>query len=126
MSIINDISLQKKYEQNLIEKSVELSKSLFEIKKINKDKDELLLSISHDLRTPLNGIMGAGDLAVLSDDKEKMKKYLNIINESSKHLLKLIDKILKTKTKEYKKEFNIDEYVNHICALFEKKCIEKN
>lgn len=57
-------------------------------------KDRFLSNMSHELRTPLNGIIG---FAQLLEDKmtgSTSKKYLNIILQSSNHLLSIINDIL--------------------------------
>lgn len=58
-------------------------------------KDTFLSNMSHDIRTPLNAILGFTELAKKeTDDNEKLKKYLNKIEKSSKQLLDLIGKVL--------------------------------
>lgn len=61
----------------------------------NRAKSEFLASMSHELRTPLNAILGFAQL--MSDDSSlstDQKDYVNIINRSGEHLLRLINDIL--------------------------------
>jgi len=60
----------------------------------NRAKSEFLANMSHELRTPMNAIVGFSE--VLSDDTldKEHKSYVNMILESSKNLLHLIDDIL--------------------------------
>ncbi|MDE5792783.1 MAG: response regulator, partial [Oscillospiraceae bacterium] len=61
----------------------------------NKSKSEFLSNMSHDIRTPMNVIVGVTDMARSRiDDKEKVKEYLEKIARSSKHLLSLINDVL--------------------------------
>lgn len=58
-------------------------------------KSRFLFNMSHDIRTPMNAIIGFTDLALKADgDEIKQKKYLTKISVASKHLLALINDIL--------------------------------
>ncbi|WP_199572159.1 MULTISPECIES: response regulator [unclassified Collinsella] len=61
----------------------------------NRAKSTFLSSMSHDIRTPMNAIIGFTTLAVSHlDDKERVKDYLAKTLASSNHLLSLINDIL--------------------------------
>ena len=61
----------------------------------NKAKTDFLNSMSHDIRTPMNAIIGYTSLALKHiDNKDLIYSYLNKINDSSEHLLNLINDIL--------------------------------
>ena len=61
----------------------------------NKAKSTFLSNMSHDIRTPMNAIIGFTTLAVSNiDDKERVRDYLGKILSSSNHLLSLINDIL--------------------------------
>lgn len=61
----------------------------------NKAKSVFLSNMSHDIRTPMNAIIGFTTLAVKNvDNVEKVKDYLTKILSSSNHLLSLISDIL--------------------------------
>ena len=61
----------------------------------NRAKRDFLFNMSHDIRTPMNAIMGFTSLAVSHiDNKEKVSEYLNKIAASSGHLLELINDVL--------------------------------
>lgn len=62
--------------------------------KANKAKSDFLSNISHELRTPLNGIIGTYNLLLLEDDKLQQKKYQNVLQHTTDHLLQLINHIL--------------------------------
>ncbi len=61
----------------------------------NHAKTTFLNNMSHDIRTPMNAIIGFTSLAVTHlDDKETVKNYLSKIMTSSEHLLSLINDVL--------------------------------
>ncbi|MGM9579965.1 MAG: hybrid sensor histidine kinase/response regulator [Anaerovibrio sp.] len=61
----------------------------------NKAKTMFLSSMSHDIRTPMNGIIGMTAIAMQhADDREKVIDSLQKIDKASKHLLGLINEVL--------------------------------
>ena len=61
----------------------------------NKAKTSFLSNMSHDIRTPMNAIIGFTGLAVSHlDDQERVRDYLSTIMRSSEHLLSLINDVL--------------------------------
>ena len=61
----------------------------------NNAKSTFLSNMSHDIRTPMNAIIGFTTLAVSNiDNQEKVKDYLSKILSSSNHLLSLINDVL--------------------------------
>ena len=84
----SDITQRKKYEQELILARKKAEES-------DKLKSAFLANISHEVRTPLNGIMGFSELLVRNDNKpEKISQYTNVIKKSSQQLLNIINDIL--------------------------------
>ena len=57
-------------------------------------KSQFLFNMSHDIRTPMNAILGYTTLARKEDDPARIHGYLDKIDASSKHLLELINDIL--------------------------------
>lgn len=63
--------------------------------KANKAKSEFLSSMSHDIRTPMNGIVGMTAIALENiDNTERVRDCLGKITLSSRHLLGLINDVL--------------------------------
>lgn len=61
----------------------------------NQAKSEFLSKMSHDIRTPMNAIMGMISIAMMeSDNAEKVKTALETISESGAHLVHLINEVL--------------------------------
>ena len=81
-----DISSVKKAEEQL---------RLMEItEKSNKAKSDFLSRMSHEMRTPMNAIIGMTQIAAHTNSVEKLKYCLSMIDISSTHLLGLINDIL--------------------------------
>lgn len=79
---------RKKQEQAIME-------LLEKVRRANSAKSEFLSHMSHDLRTPINGILGM--LAIIEksqDDVQRQKECLEKIRVSTKHLLSLVDDVL--------------------------------
>ena len=72
-----------------------LSEAVRAAETANKAKSTFLSNMSHDIRTPMNAIIGFTTLAVSNiDDKNRVRDYLGKILSSSNHLLSLINDIL--------------------------------
>lgn len=72
-----------------------LRNAMLDAKAANKAKSTFLSSVSHDIRTPMNAILGFTKIASLHmDDSERVKDCLDKINISGNHLLKLINNVL--------------------------------
>lgn len=77
------------------EMNEQLQKAIAETNRANRAKTDFLAHISHDIRTPINGIMGMLDIANRHiGNWEKVEDCLNKIRSSSNHLLLLINDIL--------------------------------
>lgn len=72
-----------------------LSEALALAEEANQAKSDFLSAMSHDIRTPMNGIIGMTELAkTYWDDRIRSEGYLKKIAISSKHLMSLINDIL--------------------------------
>ncbi len=60
----------------------------------NKAKSEFLATMSHDIRTPMNAIIGMGEMLAESRMDDDQRNYLNVINKAGEGLLALINDIL--------------------------------
>ena len=101
-----------------------LEKALTEAKTANRVKSDFLSSMSHDIRTPMNAIVGMTTLAMANlDNREKIQDYLHKISVSSQHLLSLINDILDMSQIEQSKihlnhqAVQIEELVDHIYSI---------
>ena len=81
--------------KKLQESHKELEVALLRAESANSAKTTFLNNMSHDIRTPMNAIIGFTSLAASHvDNKDKVKEYLSKISTSSEHLLSLINDIL--------------------------------
>ncbi len=81
--------------RNEMEKNSILENALLQANRANKAKSTFLSNMSHDIRTPMNAIVGFTTLAISHIDcKEQVEGYLKKIMTSGNHLLSLINDIL--------------------------------
>jgi signal transduction histidine kinase/DNA-binding response OmpR family regulator len=86
------IVLQNITETKLVENKLKLSKE--EAEEANRAKDNFVAKMSHEIRTPLNAITGFSEQLKNTRMTKKQQDYLQVVTNSSKHLLSLIDDIL--------------------------------
>lgn len=87
-----DISATLNKEHKLQE---ELSNALEQANSANNAKSSFLFNMSHDIRTPMNAILGYTDLTITnSNDKNLVEYYMSKLQKASNHLLSLINDIL--------------------------------
>ncbi|MCI8810892.1 MAG: response regulator [Oscillibacter sp.] len=78
-----------------MEKKTLLEDTLAQARRANQAKSTFLSNMSHDIRTPMNAIIGFTNLAITHiDRKEQVEEYLKKIMTSGNHLLSLINDIL--------------------------------
>ena len=90
----------------------------------NKAKSDFLSSMSHDMRTPMNGIIGMTTIAANHlDDRERVADCLRKIKDSSSHLLSLINDVLDMnkiesgKVELYEEEFCLADLIDQMLAM---------
>ncbi len=85
-----DADIRREMEQNTL-----LEAALSQANRASKAKSVFLSNMSHDIRTPMNAIVGFTNLAITHiDQKEQVSEYLKKIQTSGNHLLSLINDIL--------------------------------
>lgn len=90
-----DIDDEKKLEERLAQQKIDLEDALAAAQHANKAKTTFLNNMSHDIRTPMNAIIGFTSLAATHiDHPEQVQDYLSKITTSSNHLLSLINDVL--------------------------------
>lgn len=87
----SDITRQYQQENEQIER---LREAKLEADRANSAKSVFLSSMSHDLRTPLNGVIGFTNLALRDTDPEKKQAYLQNVLSSGELLLALVNDTL--------------------------------
>ena len=90
-----DIEDEKKMEERLEKQTIDLQDALAAAQHANRAKTTFLNNMSHDIRTPMNAIIGFTSLAAAHiDNIEQVQDYLAKITSSSNHLLSLINDVL--------------------------------
>lgn len=85
-----DAEIRREMEQNTL-----LEAALSQANRASKAKSVFLSNMSHDIRTPMNAIVGFTNLAIMHiDQPEQVAEYLKKIQTSGNHLLSLINDIL--------------------------------
>lgn len=85
---IDDIVKREKEKQDILEQALETAE------RASYAKSDFLARMSHDIRTPMNAILGVTELAKECKSKEELDDYLGKIEGSGKFLLGLINDIL--------------------------------
>lgn len=95
MIIQNDITDSVVEQQKQMNDRLNTERALRnEADKANESKSNFISNVSHDMRTPLNAILGYDRLALESDTKEQCIDYLKKINDAGETLLSLINDTL--------------------------------
>lgn len=121
MLIVQDITQEKKME---IESRKALKDAYEAANRANHSKTEFLSNMSHDIRTPMNAIVGMTAIAGANiDNKERVIDCLGKITKSSRHLLNLINEVLDMSRIESGKltlseeDFNLAELVDNLVTM---------
>ncbi len=103
--VLSDRTLEKRMNQQLQE-------ALTAARSANEAKSNFLSNMSHDIRTPMNAIVGFSVLLEKdADDADKVREYTRKITASSHHLLSLINDVLDmSKIESGKTSLNVDRF----------------
>ena len=99
----------------------------------NRAKTEFMNRMSHDIRTPINGIMGMVDIIRKNrDDREKVDDSLDKIQLSTRHLLELVSDVLDMSKLEagmfeiHEDVFDMNELMDEVAALVDAQLVESS
>ena len=115
---IDAIVREEQEKQKILKDALEMAKAA------NKAKSSFLQTMSHDIRTPMNGIIGMTAIAAAHiDDKERVQDSLQKITQASRHLLSLINEVLDMSKIESGKvsmaedEFNLSDLIDNLINM---------
>ena len=134
----NEIQIQALREMQVANKKLKKAKdiateALQTAENANKAKTDFLSNMSHDIRTPMNAIIGMTSLIRYgAGNKEKVIEYADKIDISSQHLLGIINDVLDMSKIEAGKtvfkytDFSILDFITELNTIFHPQIAEKN
>ncbi|MBF0502364.1 MAG: CHASE domain-containing protein [Candidatus Riflebacteria bacterium] len=132
LGTMTDITERKQFEEALRLKNSELEEAKLIAEKASLAKSGFVANISHELRTPMNAVIGFADLAMKTDLSPKQADYLRKIHSSGVTLLGIINDILDFSKIEAGKlsmeniEFRLDDVVDSSVAMVGPQAVAKN
>ncbi len=123
--IIDDLNKGQKARADLVREK-QLTEELIE------SRHRLLLSVSHDVKTPLSSMMGYMELWDSEENDEDKKRQLQSARSSGKHILNMLTNLLEfsrlqqNSAKLYYSQFNLIEMMNGIISMFQPLTEEKS
>lgn len=123
---IDDVIHREEEQREMLAQAVERAEAA------NHAKSDFLSRMSHDIRTPMNAILGMTSVATMHiDDKERVLDALSKITVSGKHLLGLINEVLDMSRIESGKvsltetAFNLSDTIESLLTVFRSQMAEK-
>ena len=123
---ITDITEQRELQKKLEKQSKQLKEALKSAEQANQAKSNFLARMSHDIRTPMNAIMGMATIAKAHvDEHERILDCMEKINGASKLLLSLINEVLDMSKIESGRlilsedEFNVGELLQDLVVMMQ-------
>ena len=121
----------ERLEERVQQRTAELNESKKAAEAANESKTLFIANISHELKTPLNGILGMCAVCMSEDDPVKLKRSLGIIYKSGDLLLNLLTDLLtfsKNQVGQHlsldEKEFRLRDISSQVLAIFDKQAKE--
>lgn len=119
-------------EERVAERTRELEKAKLAAETANESKTLFIANISHELKTPLNGILGMCAVCMGEDDLSRIKKSLQVVYQSGDLLLHLLNDLLTFSKNQIEqaiqleeKEFKISDIRAQIAIIFQNQVHEK-
>ncbi|KAI9776094.1 MAG: Histidine kinase [Geoglossum umbratile] len=118
----------EKLEDRVRERTSELELSKKAAEAANESKTLFIANISHELKTPLNGILGIAAVTMQEEDITKVKRSLGIIYKSGELLLNLLNDLLTFSKNQFghkltlnEQEFRLADIGSQISTIFEQQ-----
>lgn len=102
-----------------------------DIKRLENLRSQFVANVSHELKTPLTSIKGFSETLRYVDDEKTRIKFLDIINEESERLTRLINDILSLSSLEQNRELKVEEIdtveeTRRICDMLHQMAVAKS
>lgn len=133
MALADRINLIEKEKVEIETQSKEvLLEANKQLESSNLLKNEFIATISHEVRTPMNGVLGSAQLLLDTPLNDNQINYVNTINHSGKTLLEILNNILDYSKIEANKlslelvDFNIEELIEECVDFFAVTSVQSN
>ncbi|KAJ6018310.1 hypothetical protein N7451_001689 [Penicillium sp. IBT 35674x] len=129
----DELTIQyNRLEERVIERTRELEKAKLAAETANESKTLFIANISHELKTPLNGILGMCAVCMGEDDLSRIKKSLQVVYQSGDLLLHLLNDLLTFSKNQIEqaiqleeKEFKLSDVRAQLAIIFQNQVHEK-
>ncbi|CEJ61363.1 hypothetical protein PMG11_09898 [Penicillium brasilianum] len=129
----DELTIQyNRLEERVAERTRELEKAKLTAETANESKTLFIANISHELKTPLNGILGMCAVCMGEDDLSRVKKSLQVVYQSGDLLLHLLNDLLTFSKNQIEqaiqleeKEFRISDIRSQLSTIFQNQVHEK-
>ena len=128
--LFNRITLFDSTDRRRYERELLLARRKAE--QVAKDKAALIAMLSHDIRNPLNAVMGVVQLLDRSELSAQQRRFVQLLKSSSQHMLTLLDHVLELSRAEsssfalVETPFDLRAGVADVVSTFETAAREKN
>jgi osomolarity two-component system sensor histidine kinase SLN1 len=129
----DELTIQhNRLEERVAERIRELEKAKLAAESANESKTLFIASISHELKTPLNGILGMCAVCMGEEDISRIKKSLQVVYQSGDLLLHLLNDLLTSSKNQIdqaiqieEKEFRLSDVRSQLAIIFQNQVQEK-
>ncbi|KAJ5544450.1 CheY-like superfamily [Penicillium sp. DV-2018c] len=129
----DELTIQyNRLEERVAERTRELEKAKLAAETANESKTLFIANISHELKTPLNGILGMCAVCMGEDDLVRIKKSLQVVYQSGDLLLHLLNDLLTFSKNQIdqaiqieEKEFRLSDIRSQLSIIFQNQVNEK-
>ncbi|TSA33963.1 MAG: PAS domain S-box protein [Verrucomicrobiaceae bacterium] len=94
LAIAHDITERKQAEEEILRINRQLAEATAKAEKATAAKSEFLATMSHELRNPLNGILGFAEILAETPLNDEQQSYTESLRDSGIHLLALVNDVL--------------------------------
>ncbi|KAJ5758351.1 uncharacterized protein N7511_007045 [Penicillium nucicola] len=130
----DELTIQyNRLEERVAERTRELEKAKLAAETANESKTLFIANISHELKTPLNGILGMCAVCMGEEDLSRIKKSLQVVYQSGDLLLHLLNDLLTFSKNQIdqaiqieEKEFKLSDVRSQLAIIFQNQVHEKH
>jgi osomolarity two-component system sensor histidine kinase SLN1 len=130
----DELTIQyNRLEERVAERTRELEKAKLAAETANESKTLFIANISHELKTPLNGILGMCAVCMGEEDLSRIKKSLQVVYQSGDLLLHLLNDLLTFSKNQIdqaiqieEKEFKLSDIGSQLAIIFQNQVHEKH